>query len=543
MEPIISKLQEGVKYPRFERDATKTINDLVDHITKERGIYSSSIEPNPSEHSTWFNTDTNTLMIYNNGAWRNFSGDSSGKTKIIVNPEKEELKNNSMRYTISDSAFYIIADAYRNTIEIKNDNDYDFWLYIERMPSTIKFINSNVITNLSDIYNRYSDWDYFIMLAHKIGNVVEFNVIVNDGNQYKYFTTKKYVYEIYVNGDGNLSNVKTTVNSDSISDIGFAIIHKTFPSQSSEFPYDKSIFIEDAKIQLLYPPYHYPLDANRTLSEITLIHQPKCLVINDLGDENYHNPFSINNNDIDYITNEDYMESYINPDRKYPTIPNTIVFNANIKFINNDDEYSIIRFPIRQDNKHNLIIKKPITFASMPCDQSIRISDNNYFGNLIIEDFDATPDDKVKYRFDGLAFGVKNVYLMGGKLPYIVNNIFNEEIKIGNSLIYGSNYNSNTFTFENNGIGINYVVIACKLNKDHEYNIQGNTLEDNSIIFTLQENIDILKKHGINPINGFKIITVNTVKDNDEFIVSESYGLTDYGINDFTRFEVPLVSY
>lgn len=73
MEPIISKLQEGVKYPRFERDATKTINDLVDHITKERGVYSSSIEPNPSEHSVWFNTNDNTLYIYNKGVWRNIN--------------------------------------------------------------------------------------------------------------------------------------------------------------------------------------------------------------------------------------------------------------------------------------------------------------------------------------------------------------------------------------------------------------------------------------------------------------------------------------
>ena len=66
MEPIISKLQEGVKYPRFERDATTIINDLVEHITKERGVYSSSIEPNPNEHKVWFNTNNNTLNIYEN---------------------------------------------------------------------------------------------------------------------------------------------------------------------------------------------------------------------------------------------------------------------------------------------------------------------------------------------------------------------------------------------------------------------------------------------------------------------------------------------
>ena len=78
MEPIISKLQEGVKYPRFERDATTIINDLVEHITKERGVYSSSIEPNPSEHKVWFNTNNNTLNIYENGRWNTISGQGGG---------------------------------------------------------------------------------------------------------------------------------------------------------------------------------------------------------------------------------------------------------------------------------------------------------------------------------------------------------------------------------------------------------------------------------------------------------------------------------
>ena len=78
MEPIISKLQEGVKYPRFERDATTIINDLVEHITKERGVYSSSIEPNPSEHKVWFNTNNNTLNIYENGRWNTINGQGGG---------------------------------------------------------------------------------------------------------------------------------------------------------------------------------------------------------------------------------------------------------------------------------------------------------------------------------------------------------------------------------------------------------------------------------------------------------------------------------
>ena len=38
MESVVNKLQEGVKYPSFERDATKTINDIkpiVDRVRKQ----------------------------------------------------------------------------------------------------------------------------------------------------------------------------------------------------------------------------------------------------------------------------------------------------------------------------------------------------------------------------------------------------------------------------------------------------------------------------------------------------------------------------
>ena len=126
---------------------------------------------------------------------------------------------------------------------------------------------------------------------------------------------------------------------------------------------------------------------------------------------------------------------------------------------------------------------------------------------------------------------------MGGNPKYIISNINNNEIAIFGALIYGSNFNDHILTFHN----ITNIVIACKLDKD-KFNADG-SLNNLYCIYTLQENIDILESRGVHPRNGFKIITVNTVKDNDGFIVSESYGLTEYGINDFTRFEVPLVSY
>lgn len=545
MEPIISKLQEGVKYPRFERDATKTINDLVDHITKERGIYSSSIEPNPNEHSIWFNTSNNTIMIYNNGAWRNFSGYSSGKTKIIVNPKKEEdSSNNQVIYTINDNAFYIIADDYRNTINIKNPDNYDFWLYIEKMPYTIIFSDSTVITNLSDIYTKYGeDLDYSIILAHKIGNVVEFTVIWKaDVYKYKYFT-KRNVFIIYIDTNGKLTKIIRNPEGGADSLLKYVNVYAS--NASSEYPYDKSIFVPGAAVQLLYPPYHYPLDYDCLYNNIPLnamLKQiPKCLVINGLSSENYKNPFSIHNSDIKYIIEENYMTADINTYKRYPYFPQTLVLNADVEFEDSLSESAIIRLPIRSAN-HNLIIKKPSIFAGINCDQHIDYTEENSFKDLIIEDFGVSNTAMLIYNSDFGTFGVKNVYLMGGKPEKIVDNIFRDEIRIYDSLIYGSNYSGKIFTFECDSSSMSYVVIACKLNKDN-FTIYGNTLEDNDIIFTLQENIDILESRGVNPRNGFKIITVNTVKDNDGFIVSESYGLTEYGINDFTRFEVPLVTY
>lgn len=106
MEPILSKLQEGVKYPRFERDATKTINDLVDHITKERGVYSSSIEPNPSEHKVWFNTNNNTLNIYENGKWNTISK-QDGNLSNITSINMDDGTINGIRLLSVNSGGFI----------------------------------------------------------------------------------------------------------------------------------------------------------------------------------------------------------------------------------------------------------------------------------------------------------------------------------------------------------------------------------------------------------------------------------------------------
>lgn len=77
--PIIPKLETQQKYPLFYAEATKTINDVIEHITKERGIYSSNIEPDPKEHNIWFNTNDNRLYswIEEEQSWKIISGGSS----------------------------------------------------------------------------------------------------------------------------------------------------------------------------------------------------------------------------------------------------------------------------------------------------------------------------------------------------------------------------------------------------------------------------------------------------------------------------------
>lgn len=155
MEPIISKLQEGVKYPRFERDATKTINDLVEHITKERGIYSSSIEPNPNEHSIWFNTNDNKIYKYIDEEWK----DVNANRDFIVNLNRADIlpypyiNINYDSITLSpidEINNYIIITSTRNIVYTINKilSDIDFILINENN-------NSDSGTFVIHIYNNY----------------------------------------------------------------------------------------------------------------------------------------------------------------------------------------------------------------------------------------------------------------------------------------------------------------------------------------------------------------------------------------------------
>ena len=160
MEPIISKLQEGVKYPRFERDATTIINDLVEHITKERGVYSSSIEPNPNEHNVWFNTNNNTLYIYDGYTWATVNDKN-----VRISEEGEEFlpypvinilnATTPIDFYIEENKHYVIIIStndirkYLNNI-LDNDEERQFIIIGDDTN-----INGTFLVNIYDTYIYY----------------------------------------------------------------------------------------------------------------------------------------------------------------------------------------------------------------------------------------------------------------------------------------------------------------------------------------------------------------------------------------------------
>ena len=265
MEPVVNKLQEGVKYPRFERDATTIINDLVDHITKERGIYSSNIEPNPGEHSVWFNTDTNTLMIYNNHVWRDFSGNSSGwsiKNALLY----ETSKGNTSIGDIEDKTFYILDVDINETnyIEINNlSDDIEFYIFISSMPARLYFPNSNIITNYDTIV-RHTTGNNIIgmsVLAHKIGITVEFSII-NDktdasNKNYVYNTRAELALLPFIGKDNNMHYITkdAIVNENNLNQI-----EAVLPSNVEHNGYINGTLLVNTDTQIVYSPFHLPID-------------------------------------------------------------------------------------------------------------------------------------------------------------------------------------------------------------------------------------------------------------------------------------------
>ena len=103
--PIIPKLETQQKYPLFYAEATKTINDIIEHITKERGIYTSNIEPDPKEHNIWFNTNDNKIYrwVEEEQSWKTISG--NGGSEIVYVTEVESDFYNGKTYIFDGNKY------------------------------------------------------------------------------------------------------------------------------------------------------------------------------------------------------------------------------------------------------------------------------------------------------------------------------------------------------------------------------------------------------------------------------------------------------
>lgn len=543
MEPIISKLQEGVKYPRFERDATKTINDLVEHITKERGVYSSSIEPNPSEHNIWFNTDTNTLMIYNNHVWKDFSGSSSGwsvENALIYRNENDYPTMGN----IKDKTFYILNfnSESDDGIDIPNlSDDIEFYIFFPKIPTEIHFPNSNIITNYNIIAKSFDRISLAGMsvLMHKIGITVEFNVIddksYTSNVDYIYNTKLEEVYMAY--GQSQYHTVKCiNTNNHGINQIEIKL-----PSNIPTSRYTIGSFATKDAVQIVYPPFKYETCAEY-FSSVCIFKNPnseeRLQVISSIYSldyisqdaDRYYNPSiavfdRFNPDNIDKICTT-YYPDHINDDNCGLIIKDNWNFNIFGGISNFEAGFSIIidNFPI---NKNNYFFANSIYYCN----------------DLIINN--SSDDDKIKNLIERIVkanFRFTNYDSYTFELP-------------SNSLTYTTNYKSKYIGIPNNYMN-KYdnemlIVIANKLRDDTEIIIDNDLLLDDLgkiNIFTIPENVSILKNlidtDRFDNIAIYGTLTVDSIYD-DKGLKTETYNYSINGEDNefkYERYDTPVIA-
>ena len=519
MEPIISKLQEGVKYPRFERDATKTINDLVEHITKERGVYSSSIEPNPNEHSIWFNTDTNTLMIYNNHVWRNFSGSSSGwsvENAQIYNLNESSLKINN----IKDKTFYILdVDINKiNHIEIINLSDnMEFYIFISSMPERLYFPYSNIITNYDTIV-RHTTGNNIVgmsVLAHKVGITMEFSII-NDKTD---ASNKNYVYNTkaesallpFIGKDNNMYYITkdAIVNENNINQIEVVL-----PSNVEHNGYINGTFlVNNSNTQIVYSPFKLPID--------DILPRIYTAVFKNVNNSDMYKAVSIHSNIDTHQNNLSF------------TIPHYAIFD---KFSNNLKNACDTYYPlhINGDNSAAIIIKDNWYIRSFT-----GLNEDGKMGiDIIIDDFTVSKTNSI-LGGDGC---ISNIIInnKGENMYNFLNSLssFNIYKPNKNSILYGSNrdractiifttnYKGNRICIPQNRSDYDNPLFIILPNKIEKLIIAtyGNIAEyGNTVIVTIPDNYDIINNYSDDSTNNKPISELDNIHINTTLNVKSYY--------------------
>lgn len=555
MEPIISKLQEGVKYPRFERDATKTINDLVDHITKERGIYSSSIEPNPNEHSVWFNTDTNTLMIYNNHVWRDFSSSSSSSGWSVENALLYDVDNGYAIGNIKDKTFYILNVDIESIdyIEIPNLSDnIEFYIFIPTMPEKLYFPNSNIITNYDTIV-RHTTTNNIVgmsVLAHKVGITVEFSIINDkaDANRrnYVYNTRAESALLPFIGKDNNMHYITkdAIVNENNLNQI-----EAVLPSNVEHNGYIAGTLAVNGDIQIVYEPFKLPIDDMILLPNIVVFkninYDIECRLLTIRSSTNYDRK-----DNPGFILPKIAIFDKYNPDNIYNI---TDVYYP--QFVVDDSSAIII--------KDNWLIHSitGLNDSSTPCgfdiliddfpieDGIFRITDDVYISNVIINNSSNT----IENLLYSLSFNML-LYKCNEYSTLEVSNIIDEACTI----IFTTTCKTNMIcipSYRHDYEHPLFIILPYKVNNfsikaDDKLKNCGNT-----VIVTIPDNYDIINNY-VNddcsegkPLSEIDNIHINTTlkiesKYDKKGLLEEHYTYEYNGIDmwaKFNRIDTPLI--
>lgn len=241
--PIIPKLETQQKYPLFYAEATKTINDIIEHISKERGIYSSNIEPDPKEHNIWLNTNDNKIYISNGNYYYQLKDDIKTENIIVTdaNHERGDIINVYLKSNTVYNITYFKGDLYDIIINFYKDNPNDegpYYIYCSDF-DRINFIGFNF---------KSTGTEYFIFPS--------FTTIIGD------IITQIPIYEnkngIQITSNLNIYDINVTDNWKATYDLSLI---KTMINNLGEYPYIYIIHNYNGMVSYTETPLHITVDS------------------------------------------------------------------------------------------------------------------------------------------------------------------------------------------------------------------------------------------------------------------------------------------
>lgn len=225
---VIPTLETQQKYPLFYAEATKTINDIIEHISKERGIYTSSIEPDPKEHLIWFNTNFNIIYFYDEKtkSFLPMTGGSGDLSTIITLID-------DLRDEIGDSNNWDNQKQYNTVYEA-----------LDGLQTQIQNINSSIIpvytvSNKNELFDIDFDWGiYKVEEYDKNQHIKHFYILTVGGRAsvkiYKLYGSSGIFIETTIDGVKQFVQIDLSTNNQDKTDDSLTTTDKTIVGAINE---------------------------------------------------------------------------------------------------------------------------------------------------------------------------------------------------------------------------------------------------------------------------------------------------------------------